>query len=269
MIRGGGGRRRRSSPPRRPSITSPRELDRILQQHGPGAIAFYLSGQLTTESQYLASKFAKGCLRTNHVDSNSRLCMASAASGMTLSLGSDGPPTCYADIELADAFLFVGSNAAECHPVMFDRVAERLRSGGAQVHRRRSPPHRDRRGRRRAPAPSSPAPTWRCSTACSGCCATPDKLDRAFIAAHTEGWDELERAARRVPARARRRDLRHRARRPPRRRARSSIESEAADHVLDDGRQPDAPGHVHAATRSSTCTWRPARSASPAAGRSA
>ena len=52
--------------------------------------------------------------------------MASAASGMTLSLGSDGPPTCYADIELADAFLFVGSNAADCHPVTFDRVARRI-----------------------------------------------------------------------------------------------------------------------------------------------
>ena len=73
--------------------------------------------------QYLATKFAKGCLRTNHVDSNSRLCMASAASGMTLSLGSDGPPGCYGDIELADAFLFVGSNAADCHPILFDRVA--------------------------------------------------------------------------------------------------------------------------------------------------
>src|SRR4030095_11115990 len=99
-----------------------REMSRILQHHGPGAIAFYLSGQLTTESQYLAGKFAKGYLRTNHVDSNSRLCMASASSGMTLSLGSDGPPGCYADIELADAFLFIGSNAADCHPVVFDRV---------------------------------------------------------------------------------------------------------------------------------------------------
>src|SRR5205085_8975371 len=90
-------------------------LDRILQNHGPQGIAFYLSGQLTTESQYLFGKFAKGYLRTNHVDSNSRLCMSSAGSAMTLSLGSDGPPTCYADIELADTFLFIGSNAADCH----------------------------------------------------------------------------------------------------------------------------------------------------------
>src|SRR5213075_2760407 len=107
-------------------------LERVLQTHGPGAIAFYLSGQLTTESQYLANKFAKACLRTNHVDSNSRLCMASAASGMALSLGSDGPPGCYEDIDLADAFFFIGSNAAECHPVVFERVLARMQSSGAR-----------------------------------------------------------------------------------------------------------------------------------------
>src|SRR5204862_6390497 len=100
-------------------------LDRILQSHGPHGIAFYLSGQLTTESQYLFNKFAKGYLRTNHVDSNSRLCMSSAGAGMTLSFGSDGPPTCYADIELADTFLFIGSNAAATHPITFARVQKR------------------------------------------------------------------------------------------------------------------------------------------------
>ena len=101
-------------------------LDRILQSHGPRGIAFYLSGQMTTESQYVFNKFAKGSLRTNHVDSNSRLCMSSAAAGMTLSLGSDGPPTSYADIEHADTFLFIGSNAADTHPVTFGRVERQM-----------------------------------------------------------------------------------------------------------------------------------------------
>src|ERR1019366_7540977 len=106
-------------------------LNQILQSHGPGAIGFYLSGQLTTESQYFFNKFAKASLRTNHVDSNSRLCMSSAASGMSLSLGSDGPPTCYDDIELADAFFFIGSNAAECHHVTFVWVLRGMKKKGA------------------------------------------------------------------------------------------------------------------------------------------
>ena len=109
-----------------------RRLQEIVAAHGPRSVAFYLSGQLTTESQYLFNKFAKASLQTNHVDSNSRLCMSSAASGMSLSLGSDGPPTSYADIELADTFLFIGSNAADCHPVTFARVQKRMQKARAQ-----------------------------------------------------------------------------------------------------------------------------------------
>jgi len=104
---------------------------RILSNDGPSAIGFYLSGQLTTEAQYVANKLGKGFFRTNHVDSNSRLCMASAASGMTLSLGADGPPITFGDIEQADLFVFIGSNAASCHPVAFDRVMHRMKSSGA------------------------------------------------------------------------------------------------------------------------------------------
>lgn len=107
-------------------------LNQIRQQHGPRAIAFYLSGQLTTESQYLFNKFGKGLLGTNHVDSNSRLCMSSAASGYTLSLGSDGPPTSYSDIELADTFFLIGSNAADCHPVTFTRVRRQIENACGQ-----------------------------------------------------------------------------------------------------------------------------------------
>ena len=167
-----------------------RELGRILQQHGPGAIAFYLSGQLTTESQYLATKFAKGFLRTNHVDSNSRLCMASAASGMTLSLGSDGPPGCYADIELADAFLFVGSNAADCHPILFDRVAARVRRRRAKcvvVDPRRTATA-DIASVHLAVKPGSDLALM---NGLLRLVRDAGRIDAGFIASSTEGWEEL------------------------------------------------------------------------------
>src|SRR5262245_20446489 len=95
---------------------------RILAAHGPDAVAFYGSGQLDTEAAYLACKLFKGHLHTNNTDSNSRLCMASAAAGYRTSLGSDGPPGCYEDIDLADVVFLVGSNMAEAHPVLFDRL---------------------------------------------------------------------------------------------------------------------------------------------------
>jgi ferredoxin-nitrate reductase len=97
-------------------------LDYIRNAFGPEAIAFYGSGQLDTESAYLACKLFKGGLGTNNTDSNSRLCMATAVAGYRSSLGSDGPPCCYEDIDLADVIFIIGSNMAEAHPVLFDRV---------------------------------------------------------------------------------------------------------------------------------------------------
>ncbi len=97
-------------------------LKRIHALHGPDAIAFYGSGQLDTETSYLACKLFKGHLHTNNTDSNSRLCMASTVAGYRTSLGSDGPPCCYEDIDLADTTLILGSNMAEAHPVLWDRV---------------------------------------------------------------------------------------------------------------------------------------------------
>jgi ferredoxin-nitrate reductase len=108
-----------------------RRLNEIIAQYGPDSVAFYGSGQLDTETVYLVSKLFKGCLGTNNTDSNSRLCMASAVAGYRSSLGSDGPPTCYDDIDEADLLLVIGSNMAEAHPVLFDRIRNRRRNEGS------------------------------------------------------------------------------------------------------------------------------------------
>ena len=91
---------------------------------GADAICMYGSGQLQTEDYYVAQKLLKGCLGTNNFDSNSRLCMSSAVAGYTQSFGSDGPPCCYEDLELTDCAFLIGTNAAECHPIVFNRLAK-------------------------------------------------------------------------------------------------------------------------------------------------
>src|SRR5207302_1681599 len=91
-----------------------RRLEQVMSEHGPGAIALYVSGQLLTEDYYAANKLAKGFLETNNVDSNSRLCMSSAVAGYTGAFGSDGPPPSYADIDHADHLLILGSNTSAC-----------------------------------------------------------------------------------------------------------------------------------------------------------
>ncbi len=108
-------------------------MRRILDRDGPGAIAFYLSGQLLTEDYYLANKFAKGFIGTGHVDTNSRLCMASSVAGHRRAFGSDTVPNTYEDLDAADLIILVGSNAAWCHPVLFQRMQAARDSRGAVV----------------------------------------------------------------------------------------------------------------------------------------
>jgi anaerobic selenocysteine-containing dehydrogenase len=112
----------------------------IIEAHGPDAVAFYGSGQLTTEEYYIANKLAKGFLGTNNFDTNSRLCMASAAFGYKASFGSDGPPACYDDIDNANCFLLIGTNTADCHPVIFKRIKQRKLSDPKVRSMRRSAP---------------------------------------------------------------------------------------------------------------------------------
>lgn len=116
------------------AITSTaRRLRAVIDEHGPDAFAMYVSGQMSLEAQYLANKLAKGYIRTNRIESNSRLCMASAGSGYKLSLGADGPPGSYEDFERADVFLVIGSNMADCHPVLFLRLMERVKAGARLI----------------------------------------------------------------------------------------------------------------------------------------
>jgi assimilatory nitrate reductase catalytic subunit len=90
--------------------------------HGPDSVALYVSGQLLTEDYYAANKFAKGFLGTGNIDSNSRLCMASAVAGHRRGFGEDVVPVGYADVEAADLVVLVGSNTAWCHPVLYQRI---------------------------------------------------------------------------------------------------------------------------------------------------
>lgn len=100
----------------------------IVDRYGSDAIALYGSGQLDTEAWYLGNKLFKGFLGSNHVDSNSRLCMASAVMAYRTMLGSDAPPVCYDDIDHADCFIVAGSNMADAHPVLFQRMKGRFRA---------------------------------------------------------------------------------------------------------------------------------------------
>ncbi|MBI5449787.1 MAG: molybdopterin-dependent oxidoreductase [Gammaproteobacteria bacterium] len=97
-------------------------LQSIISEHGPDAVAFYVSGQLLTEEYYVANKLIKGFIGTANIDTNSRLCMASSVAGQRRAFGADTVPGCYEDLERAKLVVLAGSNLAWCHPVLFQRL---------------------------------------------------------------------------------------------------------------------------------------------------
>ncbi|MEH2568204.1 nitrate reductase [Bradyrhizobium sp. AZCC 2289] len=105
----------------------------IIARDGPGAVAFYLSGQLLTEDYYVANKLMKGFIGSANVDTNSRLCMASSVAGHRRAFGADTVPGCYEDLDEADLLVLVGSNAAWCHPVLFQRMLANKQARGARI----------------------------------------------------------------------------------------------------------------------------------------
>src|SRR5262245_34984945 len=108
-------------------------LQHIVAKHGRDSIAFYLSGQLLTEDYYVANKLMKGFIGSANVDTNSRLCMASSVAGHRRAFGADTVPGNYEDLDQADLIVLVGSNAAWCHPVLYQRMVKNRRERGARI----------------------------------------------------------------------------------------------------------------------------------------
>ncbi|MEV4137518.1 bifunctional nitrate reductase/sulfite reductase flavoprotein subunit alpha [Dactylosporangium sp. NPDC049742] len=166
-----------------------RRLRAIIDEHGPDAVALYVSGQMTLEAQYLANKLAKGFVGTNQIESNSRLCMASAGSGYKLSLGSDGPPGSYDDLDHADVFLVIGANMADCHPILFLRMLDRMKAGAKLIV---VDP------RRTATADKAdlflqvnPGTDLALLNGLLHLLVEAGHTDEEFIESHTEGWDAM------------------------------------------------------------------------------
>jgi assimilatory nitrate reductase catalytic subunit len=99
-------------------------LQTIIQEHGPQSVAFYGSGQLLTEDYYVANKLMKGFIGAGNMDTNSRLCMASAVVGYKRAFGSDAVPCSYQDLEQTDCVILTGSNTAWAHPVVYQRLVQ-------------------------------------------------------------------------------------------------------------------------------------------------
>ena len=101
--------------------------------HGPGSVAFYVSGQLLTEDYYVANKLMKGFIGSANIDTNSRLCMSSAVAGHLRAFGEDVVPASYDDLDQADLIVLTGSNTAWCHPIVYQRIQAARAARGTKL----------------------------------------------------------------------------------------------------------------------------------------
>ncbi|MFJ4652960.1 molybdopterin-dependent oxidoreductase [Nocardia sp. NPDC088792] len=164
-------------------------LRAILDEHGPDAVSLYVSGQMSIEAQYVATKLAKGHIRTVHMEANSRLCMASAATGYKQSLGADGPPGSYDDLDHADLFFVIGANMADCHPILFLRMADRLKAGAKLIVV--DPRRTDTAAKADLFLQLKPGTDLALLNGILHLLVENGNIDAQFIAEHTEGWEGM------------------------------------------------------------------------------
>ncbi|MFC3608924.1 nitrate reductase [Stutzerimonas tarimensis] len=167
-----------------------------LAEHGPDSVAFYISGQLLTEDYYAFNKLARALVGTNNLDSNSRLCMSSAVVGYKRSFGSDTPPCSYEDIEQSDCLLIAGSNMAYAHPVLFRRLEEAKARRPEMKVIVIDPRRTDTAELADLHLQLQPGSDVALFHGLLHILLWEGWIDRAFIDAHTSGFDELKRTVR-------------------------------------------------------------------------
>ena len=109
------------------------ELRRIVDQHGPDAVAAISSARATNEENYLFQKLMRVAIGNNNVDNCSRLCHAPSAAGLVATFGLSGGSNSLDDFDRVDCFLLAGSNPTEAHPVVGARLKQRVIRGAKLI----------------------------------------------------------------------------------------------------------------------------------------
>ncbi|MGR9051992.1 MAG: molybdopterin oxidoreductase family protein, partial [Gammaproteobacteria bacterium] len=171
-------------------------LKTVVEQHGPDAVAFYVSGQMLTEDYYVANKLMKGFIGSANIDTNSRLCMSSAVVGYKRAFGADTVPCSYEDLEQAELIVLAGSNAAWCHPILFQRIRKAKQDNPALKIVVIDPRFTASCDIADLHLPIKPGMDALLFNGLLSYLADTHALDAAYIAEHTEGFDQALAEAR-------------------------------------------------------------------------
>ncbi|WP_459193050.1 assimilatory nitrate reductase NasA [Halosimplex sp. J119] len=157
---------------------------------GDGEVAVLGSGQQTNEAAYALGKLARGGFGTRYYDANTTLCMASAVTAYYQAFGSDAPPCSYDDIPEAEAHVVWGANPAAAHPVMFRWIRQAAGEGGVELLAV-DPVETETAEHADAHVAPEPGQDLALARAVLARIVETDRVDEAFVAEATEGFEEL------------------------------------------------------------------------------
>jgi formate dehydrogenase major subunit len=99
------------------------KIAEIRGKSGPDSVYWLGSAKFTNESAYLYRKFA-AFWGTNNIDHQARICHSTTVTGVANTWGYGAQTNSYNDLRNAKTMLFLGSNAAEAHPVAVQHILE-------------------------------------------------------------------------------------------------------------------------------------------------
>jgi len=169
-------------------------IQRIQRRHGRDSVAVLSGASLTNEKAYLMGKFARLAVGTRHIDYNGRLCMVAAGAANKKAFGVDRAANPWADIAATDLVMVLGSNVSECSPITTDYIW-RARDRGARlivVDPRLTPIARTAD----LYLPVRPGRDVALMNAILHVVLEQGGADHDFVAAHTNGFEEVVAAVR-------------------------------------------------------------------------
>jgi formate dehydrogenase major subunit len=104
----------------------------IRKRSGPDSVYWLGSAKFNNEQAYLFRKFA-ALWGTNNVDHQARICHSTTVAGVANTWGYGAMTNSYNDMHNSKAMFFIGSNAAEAHPVAMQHVLRGKENGAKMI----------------------------------------------------------------------------------------------------------------------------------------
>ncbi|HEY1460531.1 MAG TPA: formate dehydrogenase subunit alpha, partial [Casimicrobiaceae bacterium] len=108
------------------------QLLKIRKESGPDAVFWVGSSKHNNEQAYLMRKFVS-FFGTNNMDHQARICHSTTVAGVANTWGYGAMTNSYNDMENTKCALYIGSNAAEAHPVSMLHMLHAKETGARMI----------------------------------------------------------------------------------------------------------------------------------------